>query len=170
MKRIRRLACVVTIGAFALASCGGSDETSGGNGDGTEAESTDGGSGATDPAGTIDPNGTIGNIPGISEECTEFYNKYIAAMGSIGSGSENGVSDMFSNMKDVLPEELKDDAEIVAAAWVKYEAVLSKYDNDMTKAMADPEAMAALESLGEDKVNEASNAIGDYFSDTCPTG
>ena len=166
MKRINRLACVVTIGAFALASCGGSDEGTGGNGTtaGTQTESTDGGTNSTDPGATI------GNVPGLSQECTDFYNKYIAAMGSIGSGSENGVSQMFTKMKDVLPDELKDDAEILAAAWVKYEAVLSKYDNDVSKAMTDPEAMAAIQALGDDKVNAASNAIGDYFSDTCPTG
>ncbi len=170
MHRISRLACVVTIGAFALVSCGGSDGdagstgTNGTNGNGTQAETTNGN------AGTVDPNGTIGNVPGLSEECTDFYNKYIAAMGSIGTGTANGVSSMFTAMKDILPDELKDDAEIVAAAWVKYEAVLSKYDNDMTKAMADPEAMAALEAIGDEKVNEASNTIGDYFSDTCPTG
>jgi hypothetical protein len=171
MQRISRLACVVTIGAFALVSCGGSDGDAGstgtnGNGTtaGTQTESTDGNS------GTVDPNATIGNVPGLSEECTDFYNKYIAAMGSIGTGAANGVSSIFTSMKDILPDELKDDAEIVAAAWVKYEAVLSKYDNDMTKAMADPDAVAALEAIGDDKVNEASNAIGDYFSDTCPTG
>lgn len=166
MQRIKRLACVVTIGAFALVSCGGSDDSTGGDAgtDGTQTESTDGNS------GTVDPNDTIGNVPGLSEECTDFYNKYIAAMGAIGTGTANGVSSMFTAMKDILPNELKDDAEIVAAAWVKYEAVLSKYDNDMTKAMADPEAVAALEAIGDDKVNEASNTIGDYFSDTCPTG
>jgi hypothetical protein len=168
MRRIKRLACVATIGAFALVSCGGSDESTGGNagtnGDGTQTESTDGNS------GTLDPNDTIGNVPGLSEECTDFYNKYIAAMGAIGTGTANGVSNMFTAMKDILPDELKADADIVAAAWVKYEAVLAKYDNDMTKALADPDAMAALEAIGDDEVNEASNAIGDYFSDTCPTG
>lgn len=165
MKRISTAVCLVAIGAFGLVACGGSDESSGeGSPAQTDAVETtsDGGS-----DGTV---GTIGNLPGVSEECTDLYNKYIAALGSMGSGEEADISGVFTALKDVLPSELQDDADIVASAWAKYEEVLAKYDGDITKAMSDGDASEVIQALSDEKVNEASNAIGDYFSDTCPQG
>ena len=160
MRRIPTLLCAVAVGALVLVGCGSDDgngDAGGGGGD-TVAEATDGGG-----AGITLPD----SIPGVSGDCRDLYNKFLGAMGSIGTGAPEDLGEVFGALKDVVPEELKDDAEVLAEAMGKYSEVLSKYDNDLTKALADPEAMAALEELGTDEVNQASDAIGDYLDDTC---
>lgn len=169
MKRISTAACALALGAFALVGCGGSDnESSGAGADTTQAGVSD----TTSPSegGGDGSLGTIGSVPGLSEECTDLYNQYIEALGSMGTGENADISGVFIALKDILPSELQDDADVVAGAWAKYQEVLAKYDGDVTKAMADEDALAAIQALSDEKVNEASNAIGDYFSDTCPTG
>lgn len=154
MRRIHTLICAAALGAITLVGCG-SDDSAGGDNAGTSG----GGGGAelTLPD----------SIPGVSGDCRDLYNKFLGAMGSIGTGAPEDLGEVFGALKDVVPEELKDDAEVLAEAMGKYSEVLSKYDNDLTKALADPEAMAALEELGTDEVNQASEAIGDYLDDTC---
>ena len=159
MRRIPTLLCAVAVGALALVGCGSDD---GGSTDGGAAEATDGGGGEGGSGITLPD-----SIPGVSGDCRELYNKFIGAMGSVGTGTPEDLGEVFGALEDAVPEELKDEAATLAEAFGKYSEVLAKYDNDLTKAMTDPEAMQALEAISTDEVNEASTVIGDYFDDTC---
>jgi hypothetical protein len=169
MQRIHKMACAIGFSAMTLVSCGGSDSNTGGAA-GTASNSTAAPTETTGGAAATDPAGTIGSLPGVNKECTDFYGKYLAAMGSAGTGTANGISSMFAKMKAVLPDDLKDDADTLIAAWSKYEAVLAKYGNDMSKAMTDPEALAAIQAIGNKDVSAASDNISAYFTATCPSG
>jgi|GEM_PF-2996486 len=157
MRRLHTLICAAALGAITLAGCGSDDSTGSAGGDNAGTSGGGGGAELTLPD----------SIPGVSGDCRDLYNKFLGAMGSIGTGAPEDLGEVFGALRDVVPEELKDDAEVLAEAMGKYGEVLSKYDNDLTKALADPEAMAALEELGTDEVNQASDAIGDYLDDTC---
>lgn len=170
MKRISTAACIVAFGALALAGCGGSDGSAGNDDAAVDTTAVDATTDDSASGGGDGSLGTIGSVPGLSEECTDLYNQYIKALGSMGTGENADISGVFTALKDILPGELQDDADVVADAWAKYQEVLAKYDGDVSKAMSDADALAAIQALSDEKVNAASNAIGDYFSDTCPTG
>jgi hypothetical protein len=156
MRRIPTLLCAAALGAITLVGCGSDESTDGAGGDNA------GTSGGGDTEITLPD-----SIPGVSDDCRDLYQRFATAMGSIGTGAPDDLDEVFGALEDVVPEELKDDAKVLAEAFGKYSEVLAKYDNDLTKAMTDPEAMAALEELGTDEVNEASTVIGDYLDDTC---
>ena len=154
MRRIPTLLCAAALGAITLVGCGSDDNAGSSGGD------AGGGNGDTELS-------LPDSIPGVSDDCRDLYQRFVSAMGSVGTGAPEDLGEMFGALQDVVPEELKDDAKVLAEAMGKYSEVLAKYDNDLTKALADPEAMAALEELGTEEVNQASDAIGDYLDDTC---
>jgi hypothetical protein len=155
---------------FALSACGSDSKSSL---PGTE--STDGDTEFTLPAGitlpdgvTIPDNITIPGLDGLSGDCKELYSKFIAAFSGIGTGDLGDLSSVFDGLAEVLPDDLKDDAQVMSEAFAKYSEVLKKYNGDITKAMADPDAQAALQAIGTDEVTAASENITHYFDETCP--
>lgn len=154
MRRIPTLLCLAALTTVMVVGCGGDDSTG-------DAGRSGGDSGGDTELTLPD------SIPGLTDDCRDLYQRFATAMGSIGTGATEDLEEVFGALEEVVPDELKEQARVLADAMGKYSEVLAKYDNDLTKAMTDPEAMAALEELGTDEVNEASTVIGDYLDDTC---
>ncbi|MBI5090131.1 MAG: hypothetical protein HZB15_15055 [Actinobacteria bacterium] len=105
----------------------------------------------------------------LSDECQELYQKFISAMGGITTGeSLDGLEDVFNSLADAVPDDLRDDAEVLADAYGQMADVLAEYDGDFAAAMADPDNQQLLAAIGTPEVQEASEAISDYFDETCP--
>jgi hypothetical protein len=108
------------------------------------------------------------NVP-ISEECRELYQKFISAMSGVTTGqSIEGLSESFDALTEALPDDLDDEAAIVSDAYGQMAELLEEYDGNLGAAMADPANQQQLAAIGTPEVSAAIDAIGDYFSDTCP--
>lgn len=155
--------------ALALGACGGDDLSSDGNGaTPTQAgsDSTDGGGGGNDTVATI-PDDVV---PGLTDDCRELYNAFISAMGSVGGvGDAAEVTKTFDALVQVVPDDLKDDAQLLGEAYATYAELIKKYDGDISKAPVD-ELQKAMEAMNADGVSAAGDNISKYFDETCPSG
>lgn len=139
-------------------------------GDTTGDTTGDTATGDTTTGDTAGGNDTLPGLGGLTEECKQLYTKFTSAMGALGTGSSADLGAIWDELGTVLPDELKDDAAVLADAFGKLSDILQQYDGDITKAMADPEAVAAIEAVGSPEVTAASESITSYFEETCPTG
>lgn len=106
------------------------------------------------------------SIPEMSPECMAFYEEFAAAF--TGQGDVSNLPAFFAKLKEIVPAELKDDADLVATTMGTYLELVQKYGNDFTKLMADPEAQKALEALSTPEFEAANNNISDYMDSICP--
>jgi hypothetical protein len=151
------LAVVALLGVSACSSDSGAKKIESAASDTTLAG--DSSSGATLP---------LGSIPGLSADCQKMYQQLIGALGAAGTGTDTDLSKMFDALASSLPDDLKDDAKVMGAAFAKYSEVLKKYNNDIAKVLADPEAAKIMEGLNSPEVTKASDNITAYFDATCP--
>lgn len=150
-----------------VAACGGSDTA--GTAGGSSAANTSALPDTTEPAGSGGALDTIGSIPGLSADCLRLYNEFTQAMSGLMTGQNTDAAAMFDALQKVLPEELHSAATTMSEAYRTFAEVMTKYENDPTKAASDPEFLAAMEVLGSEKIASATQAISDYFDTTCPT-
>jgi len=106
------------------------------------------------------------SIPAMSDECMAFYKDFAGALS--GQTGPEALDSFFQNLKDSVPDELKDDAAIVADTMSTYLKIVAKYGNDITKLMADPDAQKALEALNSPAFTAASDNITKYMDSICP--
>ena len=120
--------------------------------------------------------GTIPDLPGMSDDCTDLYNGWIAAMGAAsaamsGAGGSEDVDMIayFESLATAVPDDIADDVRVISAAWAEWTEALASHDGDITALMADPAAMAAMEAVSSSEVSAASDAVGAYFDEVCGT-
>ena len=180
MKRLIALFVVVLLLA---AACGDSGS------DSTEPAATSGDSAATTQPGSTDAPATtsapgttsgdtipatIGDIPGLSDDCEALANVFLS-FASIFSGGGVNIPD--SSAFNDLPGNLQDDAEIVIGALSDWADGLADAGIDLT----DPSSLASLteaqqqqlqalsEAFDTTEINDALDRMSDYGEAECDT-
>ncbi|MDO8363458.1 MAG: hypothetical protein Q7V88_11220 [Actinomycetota bacterium] len=170
MQHQRTLSVVIAASAlFGLAACGDDPQPL------TLANTTvAAGSDITLPGGgtvTLPGGGTatIPVVPGVPAECTALINAMMGAGAlAAGQGDLSQAQATFEALVAAVPEDLKDDAAVFSAAYSQMIQVLMKYEGNFATAMADPEAVAAMEAIGTPEVQAAADNISAYMDATCP--
>ncbi|MFZ1491449.1 MAG: hypothetical protein WAS51_16040 [Ilumatobacteraceae bacterium] len=184
-----RWLAATTVAALALAGCGGDDGLTGSNDGGsdasviTDAPDTTGadstGDTASDDTGGPPPESFLDeDIPlPLSEECSELAEAVEGAFSGIGTGTDSdmfaGLSDAYDRLREVVPDDLKPDVDVLSEAYSKIDDVLAEFDYDFTQAFTDPEAQAAISEAFADEdgsIAEASTRLNTWFQEQCPTG
>ena len=150
-------ALIGVVAVAALAACGG-----GSDGDGA----SDGGSSSDgDSDATIV---TVVDIPGVGDSCESMINM-ISATGQVIAGqlSPDAAKSTIADFVAAVPDDIRAEAEIMADAYLAYVEVLGGYSGDFAAAAADPEAIAALESLNSADTTAAYEKIALYLEDEC---
>jgi len=166
MKRILTIA-IATTALLGLGACS-SDSPSASPG-------TGGAGGATLPDSTIPdislPDISIPDIalPGnLTEECQAVSMQFagIFAQAFAPEADQSQFEQVFGDVEKSVPDELRDDVQVLAAAFSKYAQILKDSGNNM----ASPDVAQALENLGTPEVQAASDNLQTYFDATCPQG
>lgn len=135
----------------------------------TASDSGSGGSDTTDASSSGDSGGStisIPNVAGLSEECTTYLNAIASAFTGTKDGI-SGVSESFAKLKDAVPDDLKDDVQVLSDGFAELQKLYEKYNYDYTKIAADPEA---TKLFSDGKFNEASTNITAWLDKECPSG
>lgn len=171
-----RLLTIAVVLALALvgAGCGGGDEAS--SDTETVVTETTTEDTTTDETATEDETETDGSSFA-SGDCAELIaasTQLSSAFGAAGSsGDLEDVSAIFDEFAANAPDEIREDLEILAAAYAEYFDVLS--DIDITSGETpSPEALAALQeamaSIDQAEVTAASERLAAWSTENCPTG
>ena len=168
----------VLIGSIAAAlvfvSCGGDD----GLGDVTGSSDSIAASSDSGSTDTISPDDMLaaGDMLGLSDKCTEIYTSMINALGSMGTTDDSAketfrvLGEEFAAIRDQVPDELKDDIDILAEGYAQYGALLDEYSNDPT-AMGDADVLAKFNDiLANEEFNNASNNFNTWLDTECSVG
>jgi hypothetical protein len=80
---------------------------------------------------------------GLPPECEAYATAYLGIFAAVFGGGEVDIDasdEAFGDLRDQVPDELKDDVDVLAASMQPILDVLAEYDFDFTKIMSDPEA------------------------------
>ncbi len=180
--RRRRLAAGLLTATVLLAACGGGDESSDGSGDdGTSLITAPDTAPEVTAAPTTDGESSGGSIPdaipGVPQACVELAKALEGAfsgMDDMASGGEamemfGGFADAMERLKDEVPSEYSADLEVLAGGYRAIDDMLAEYDYDWMKAFTDPAAMEKLQVLDNEEFTAASDRLGAYFEEACPS-
>jgi hypothetical protein len=171
MNTLRRTALCLTAGSLLVLTACGSDAkigvpaqkpittTASGN------TSAGGGGSMTTNPGTASGGGS-GTGSGSSADCLKLATEWSKAVGAAASG-QGGDGNVFAGLEAVVPDSLKADAKVLAAAYTKYMDIFKKYNGDVAKAMSDPAVQEALKGIGSPEVQASQKKISDYFDGQC---
>jgi hypothetical protein len=170
---MRWLAIAVAVLGLALvgAGCGGDDEEAASDDTTvtmtTETETTD--TGETTDEGTTDD--TLGGFDFDDEDCRELADTS-SAIGQLfaAPGSELDESDAFEQFADRVPDEIRDDYQVLADAFAEYREALADLDigQGETPTAEDVQAIVqALSSIDQAAVSEATQNISAWVTENC---
>jgi hypothetical protein len=164
----RPLLAVFAVGALSLTftACGDDDGGLGAGGDPSADDIAQAIEDQTD--GEVSADEVKDALDGVDGAClgaAYLYAGAAAAMTDEASAEE--AKQYFESAKDSLPDDIKDDFEVVAAGMERYFDVIGEDGFDVTKAMTDPEAQKALEDLNSPEFTEASDNVTAWFDENC---
>jgi hypothetical protein len=164
-------AAVLSSAGF-LSACGGDDDVTDALSAAEQADDASDDASDTDtdsslPDVDLDDVELPDNLP-ISDECTAVYQQFVLAMSGASGGTYEGLETAMASLSESVPDDLDDDVQILSAAYGQMADLLAEYDGDIAAAMADPANQAQMAAIGSPEVSAASDAIGEYFEETCP--
>jgi hypothetical protein len=180
MTRRLRTAAVFLALIGALAACGGSSSSSSSK---TTAKATTPGNVGTN--GSTDNTSSDGSITidttftGAGSAAVCNYAKDLQAAdfsGGTTSGTDlkasfTKIEDVFNNIKDKAPDEIKADVNTMFSAYQKLIDLYKKYDYDTAKLTAaaanDPAIAAQFASISSADITAATARVSAYFSNVC---
>ena len=109
--------------------------------------------------------GALGTAP---PDCSALATKFAGAVTGFPTSSNPDIALLFGELNTVLPNDLKDDAKVLAGTFDKFSAALQKNNGDAVKTLADPAGKAAVDAMGSEKNAAAVAAIEHYFAVLCP--
>ena len=119
---------------------------------------------------------TSANLDNLSEKCKELvaladeFGKAFGAAGAAGGENLAGTSEAFEEFADRVPEEIRDDFRVLAAAFTEYADALQDLDLS-AGATPDAETIAKLQQLiqgiDQTEVQAASNRISAWSTENC---
>jgi hypothetical protein len=165
--------------AFAGAGCGGGDDEASGTDtttitdtstDETTTDETTTEETSTDTAGSD----TDTTFNWASEDCQGLVAAYLAISGAIGAaGSEGDVSgevEKFTEYAEKVPEEIRDDVKVLAAAYAEYIDKLQGIgleSGEVPSASQLQQLQEASQSLGSSEVQAASDRLTAWTEENC---
>jgi hypothetical protein len=164
--------------ALAVAGCGGGDDEAS---DDPETVITDTFTDTTTDETTTDDEttdetdtGTSTDFDFASEECQELVGASAAlsqAFASIGSGDDlSDESEAFQAFVDEVPEEIRDDVQVLADAFAEYADVLEGIDLQAGETPTQAQALElsqALSSIDQAEVTAASERLSAWSQENC---
>ena len=171
----RRLAALFIALALLLAACG----DDGGSSSQTTADQGPDGGGDADQAtgdGVDGPQSELdGYFTGDCREAVAAFNSALASAGSplTGGGTPEDAAESLDAVAEAAPDEIKDDFAVLADAYGDFAQSLADagIDFEDPSSFGTPEAIAALQSLGERfneaEVEQASDEIEAWFESNC---
>jgi hypothetical protein len=177
---MRWLAIALALFAFAFAGvgCGGGDDEASDDTEITVTETTDTDE-TTDETSTDDTTtddtttGTDTDFNFASEDCQGLVAAYVAISGAIGSAGSQDVSgdvEKFREYAEQVPEEIRDDVKVLAAAYGEYIDELQDLGleaGDVPSAAQLAQLQAAGQSLGSSEVQAASTRVSAWTTENC---
>jgi len=100
----------------------------------------------------------------MSDDCKTFYEGIASAMTGGDKKTFDDLATAMDNLKDDVPEELRDDMEVVAEGWNKLADIYAEHDYDFTKAATDPELQ---EFFSDTKFTDASSNVSEWLESEC---
>ena len=163
--------------ALAVAGCGGGDDEAS---DDPETVITDTLTDTTTDETTTDETtdetdtGTSTDFDFASEECQELVGASSAlsqAFASLGSGDDlSDESEAFQTFVDDVPEEIRDDVQVLADAFAEYADVLEGIDLQAGETPTQAQALElsqALSSINQAEVTAASERLSTWSQENC---
>jgi hypothetical protein len=168
---MRWLAIAVAVLGLALvgAGCGGDDEEAASD-DTTVTITTE--TDTTDPGETTDTTtDTLGSFDFDDEDCRELADAS-SAVGQLfaAPGSELDESEAFEQFADRVPDEIRDDYQVLADAFAEYREALADLDigQGETPSAEDVQAIVqALSSIDQPAVSAATQNISAWVTENC---
>lgn len=74
---------------------------------------------------------------------------------------------ILNEVESAAPSEIKDDAALLKKSWNDFAGALEDADYDFVALLSDENAMAAMESMGSEEVQAASERLGEYTQEHC---
>ena len=148
------------------ASAADGNATTTSNGDASATTAADDSSATT----TIETTQTSGDaFAGLSGKCKEKYAGYLAKVSQLGSnpGSYKDLVPLFNELLAGAPADVKAAAKPTIDAFVKFAALIDKYNGDIAKASQDPEFTAVEKSLSSSDTRAASKKVENWLKSTC---
>jgi hypothetical protein len=175
VRALRSLLAILAVGALSLTftACG-DDDGPGALGTGGDTSADDASGDAGDDSGddvdlpSNDELEDLADMAGVDEACLGAI--YVSA-GIFGAftdeASAKEAEQYFEEAKGNLPDDIRDDFEVVADGMKKYGEVLADHDYDFTKAMSDPDVQSALEDLDTPEFQAASDNVNAWLEENC---
>lgn len=146
-----------------VSSCGGNDGLSGGS------EAID----MSDVSVALDELGDLGELAGVPEECMTISMAMISALGGMSEDASDvetlgNLPNAFDAVRELAPEEIRGDVDIVKEGFQQYIDVFAEYDYDYNAILSDTEAMTKLsESMSSEEFLAANDRFNAWFEDLC---
>jgi hypothetical protein len=179
----RTLLAVLATGALfvPLAACGdddggsplsaGTDDNAADDSSGDDSSGDD--SSGDDSSGDVDlPDADeledLADLSGVDEVClgAVFAASGLGALMSGGEGADEA-QQYFDEARSNVPDEIKDDFDVLADFYAEFAALLADFDNDFSKLMSDPDAQEKFAELESDELETASANLDAWFSENC---
>lgn len=157
-----RLAIAATALVFVLGACGGSKSSDSAKvaGDSAESSSSDSDSSGDNSSGGLS-----------SVKACAAVKELSPSLGSADSFTEENITDLVSvlgSIKKVADSELKSQVDVALKYFIQFDALMKKYDYDITKVTEDSEAVATLTELSNsEEMTAAGDAIDAWTKDNC---
>ena len=160
--------------AFAGAGCGGGDDESASDTDTTEITDSIGTDETTEETDETGDDGSTDTGDFASEDCQELLTAS-QALGEVLSGANTGeeldeASERFQEFADQVPEEIRDDVQVLAEVYEQYAEVFADLDlqaGETPSAEQVQELTAALATIDQQAVTEASTNLTTWSQENC---
>jgi hypothetical protein len=168
---------------FAGAGCGGGDDEASSDTDtvtitdsvGTDEETTD--ESTTDEETTDGTDTDLSGFDFDSEECRNLLNvgaAFSQAIASATSGSDiTGEAEAFQELADDVPDEIKEDVQVLAEVYAKYADAFADIDiqaGETPSAAQLAQITQAFSGINTEEAAAASERIGTWAQENCSTG
>jgi hypothetical protein len=108
-----------------------------------------------------------GAIPQLSGDCGEYLQIFASVFAGGDQETFDGLADVYKQLKDSVPEELKDDVDKASEGLDKLAALYKEYNYDAVKVFQDPEAQALIT---DQDFNTALTNVSNWLEEECKLG
>ena len=116
-----------------------------------------------------DDDGFEGDVPDLTEQCEALEARFDEEFGDdFNLENFDEMVEAMDDVKDLTPDELDSDIDLVIGQMEEMGAILAEADGDILKVMEDPELLARMEALDSPEVQAANDRVEAYFDEACP--